>query len=129
MNPIVHGIDLVEVQRIADLMQRHPQRARDRLFTPAEQAYCDASVKRRFEHYAARFAAKEAVLKALGTGWSGGIEWTDVEVTRSVSGEPGIRLSGQAAQIALSLGITRWMLSMSHTGTHAISSVIGTIDP
>lgn len=122
---VAHGVDLMEVQRIADLLERHPERAVARLFTPQEQAYCEASIKRRAEHYAARFAAKEAVLKALGTGWSGGIEWTDVEVVRAPSGEPGVLLHGQAATLAVRMGITEWKLSLSHTGSLAMASAIG----
>lgn len=81
MHTIAHGVDLVENARFASLLDRHPERARRRLFTEAELAY--ASGKREIEHLAARFAAKEAVLKALGTGWADGIAWTDVEVTRA----------------------------------------------
>lgn len=83
------------------------------------------------ERLAARFAAREAVLKALGTGWRDGIAWTDIEVTRQPSGEPGIRLSGRAAEIAADLGLTQWALSMSHAGAYSMASVVatGTVSP
>jgi holo-[acyl-carrier protein] synthase len=119
-----HGIDLVETQRIADMLDDHGQRFLDRCFTPREQAYCAANKKRRVEHLAGRFAAKEAVLKALGTGWTGGIAWTDIEVLREESGRPAIALSGQCAKIAADLGIRRWIVSISHVSTHASASAI-----
>ncbi len=119
-----HGIDLVEVTRIAKMLANHEDRFRDRLFTAAEQAYCESSPKRRAEHYAARFAAKEAVLKAIGTGWRDGIAWTDIEILRAPSGKPSIILTGRAAAIALEQGISSWHVSMTHTGTHAEASAI-----
>lgn len=120
---IAHGVDLVEVARVAELLERHPQRARERVFTESELGYA-RGLKREMEHLAARFAAKEAVLKALGTGWSGGIAWTDVEVTRNASGAPGVALHNRAAQIADRRGVTEWLISLSHTDSHAIASVI-----
>lgn len=122
-----HGIDLVEVARIARLIDEHGQRFLDRCFTPHEQQSSD-SAKRRAEHLAARFAAKEAVLKALGTGLTGGIAWTDVEVVRQDSGAPGIHLHNEAAKLAASSGITRWLVSLTHTGGHAAASVIAVAD-
>lgn len=127
--PIVgHGIDIVETARIGKLIEEHGEHFIQRVFTPAEQQYCDANKKRRLEHYAGRFAAKEAVLKVLGTGWRGGIAWTDVEVVREASGQPRIRLSGESARIAHQQGITKWHISISHTETHATASAIGTND-
>jgi holo-[acyl-carrier protein] synthase len=124
--PIVgHGIDIVETARIRRLCQEHGQRFLDRVFTPLEQQYCAANPKRYFEHLAGRFAAKEAVLKVLGTGWRGGIAWTDIEITRHPSGRPGILLTGQCAKIASELGISRWLVSLSHIDTHAMASAIG----
>lgn len=123
MHTIAHGVDLVENARFASLLDRHPERARRRLFTEAELAYASGK-KREIEHLAARFAAKEAVLKALGTGWSGGIAWTDVEVTRADNGRPGVRLSGLAAETAERLGISDWLLSLSHTEHDAMASAI-----
>ena len=120
---IAHGIDIVENVRFGALLTRHPDRARRRLFTDAELAYASGK-KREVEHLAARFAAKEAVLKALGTGWAGGIAWTDVEITRTVTGQPGVRLSGPAAERAEALGICSWLLSLSHTEHYAMASAI-----
>ncbi len=120
---IGHGIDAVEVARIGRLLDERGERFGERCFTGAERAYADSS-RRRIEHYAARFAAKEAVMKALGTGWAQGVGWTDIEVTRDDAGRPGVRLHGVAAEIAGRLGITRWSISLTHTGTVAVASVI-----
>jgi holo-[acyl-carrier protein] synthase len=121
---ISHGVDIIDVARIAGMIERHADDFWNRVYTPAERAYCDANPKRRAEHAAARYAAKEAVLKCLGTGWRDGIAWTDVEVRRHPSGQPFLFLSGQAALIAQSLGIRRWHLSLSHTDSLAIASAI-----
>lgn len=122
---IGHGIDLVEVARIARMLDEHGDRFLARCFTPAEAEYA-ASSARRVEHLAARFAAKEAVLKALASGLTSGVSWTDIEVTRDESGQPGIALTGHAARIAERLGARRWHLSLSHTAAHAIASAIAT---
>jgi holo-[acyl-carrier protein] synthase len=122
---LAHGIDLVEVARIAKMLADHPERFRDRVFTPAEIAYCESSRKRAAEHFAARFAAKEAVLKALGTGWRDGIAWTDIEIRRDPAGVPSVHLTGEAAAVGSSLGITRWLISLSHTSTLAQASALG----
>ena len=123
--PIVgHGIDLVETARMSRLVAEHGQRFLDRCFTPLEQEYCARSAKRQVEHLAGRFAAKEAVLKALGTGWRGGIAWTDIEVRSEPNGQPRIVLTGQCVRIAAELGITSWHLSISHIETHAVASAI-----
>ncbi|MFG0326428.1 MAG: holo-ACP synthase [Phycisphaerales bacterium JB037] len=121
---LAHGIDLVEVERIADLLVRHEDRFPERCFTEAERAYCDDRGRRRPEHYAARFAAKEAVMKALGTGLRHGISWTDIEVTRDGAGAPGVRLSGVAQSRAESLGVRSWLISLTHTDRAAMASVI-----
>ncbi len=120
-----HGIDIVETARIRKLVENHGPHFLDRVFTPAEQAYCNRNPKRYFEHLAGRFAAKEAVLKVLGTGWRGGIAWTDVEVAKELSGQPKVVLTGESARIAKELGICRWHLSISHIETHATASAIG----
>ena len=125
MSVIGHGIDIVETSRIAQMLEEHGQRFLDRCFTPGEQAYCARSTKRRVEHLSGRFAAKEAVLKVIGTGWRGGIAWTDVEVVNHESGQPSIVLTGETARIAAEQGITRWMISISHIETHATASAIG----
>src|SRR5947208_9442500 len=107
--PIIgHGIDIVETERIRELAERHGQHFLDRCFTKTEQDYCTANPKRYFEHLAGRFAAKEAVLKVLGTGWRHGIAWTDIEITKTEAGQPGVALSGECARIAGELGIRRW---------------------
>src|SRR6185295_497831 len=120
-----HGIDIVETRRIADLLENHGERFLERCFTPAEREYCYSNAKRYFEHLAGRFAAKEAVLKVLGTGWRGGIAWTDIEVLSRPSGQPAIALSGECERIAASLGIKSWHISISHIQTHATASAIG----
>ena len=127
MRLLGHGIDLVPVPRIEKMLADHSERFLERCFTPAEQAYA-AESKRRAEHLAARFAAKEAVLKALGTGLSSGVTWTDIEVTRGDNGAPGVHLSGAALAAARSRGITQWLVSLTHTDDHAAASVIAFAD-
>lgn len=124
MSPLAHGIDLVSVARIRSMVEEHGERFLGRVFTPHELE-CAGDGPRRDEHLAARFAAKEAVLKALGTGWAAGIGWTDVEVRREDSGRPGIVLSGHAARVAEGQGLRHWAVSLSHTEGLAIASVIG----
>lgn len=129
MNVIAHGIDLVDIARIERMLIDHDDRFRKRVFTDAEQKYCDAATHRRAERYAARFAAKESVLKALGTGWRNGIAWTDIEVIRQPSGRPTLHITGKCAELARDLGITDWLISISHAGESfggfAMASVIG----
>src|ERR1051325_4837923 len=120
-----HGIDIVETRRIADLLENHGERFLERCFTAAEREYCARNIKRHLEHLAGRFAAKEAVLKVLGTGWRGGIAWTDIEVLPEPSGQPRVTLSGEGLRIATRLGITGWHISISHIETHATASAIG----
>jgi holo-[acyl-carrier protein] synthase len=120
-----HGIDIVETSRIRTLVEHHGQHFLDRVYTPAEQAYASQNPKRYFEHLAGRFAAKEAVLNVLGTGWRGGIAWTDVEVVKESSGQPKIVLTGECQRIAAEQGISRWHVSISHIETHATASAIG----
>jgi holo-[acyl-carrier protein] synthase len=124
--PIIgHGIDIVETTRIREMVDEHGQRFLDRCYTAAEQKYCAASPKRYIEHLAGRFAAKEAVLKVLGTGWRGGIAWTDIEILNEPSGQPKVRLTGECSRIAGQLGIGQWHVSISHIETHATASAIG----
>jgi holo-[acyl-carrier protein] synthase len=125
MRIVGHGIDIVETARMLRLVNEHGQRFLDRVFTPQEQAYAQSNPKRKIEHLAGRFAAKEAVLKVLGTGWRGGISWTDVEVIKEMSGQPRIALSGECARIASEQNITQWHISISHIETHATASAIG----
>lgn len=123
MNVVAHGIDLVKVVRVRAMVDRHGDRFLDRVFTPGERDYA-CTRKRRDEHLAARFAAKEAVFKALGTGWRDGMAWTDIEVVPEASGRPSLRVRGEAARVAQSLGIAAWLISLSHTDDTAIASVI-----
>ena len=117
------GIDIIEVARIREVLQRTP-RFRERVFTLAEQAYCDSRGVVAEQHYAARYAAKEAALKALQTGWRGGISWQDVEINSLESGAPSITFHGEARKIFDALGATSVHLSMSHTTEHAIANVV-----
>ena len=116
------GIDITEVARIAQSLQRSP-RLRERLFTPAEIAYCERYTAK-FERYAGRFAAKEAALKALQTGWSGGVGWHDIEILPTEAGPPELRITGRARLKLEELGVNRWHISISHTATYAMAQVI-----
>lgn len=117
------GIDIIEVARIREVLQRTP-RFRERVFTSAERAYCDSRGAVAAQHYAARFAAKEATLKALQTGWRGGISWQDVEIASRDSGAPYLILRGPVLELFNSSDATAAHLSMSHTSEHAIAEVI-----
>lgn len=120
---LYHGIDITPIARIREMLHKHPEAFLLKCFTEAERSYCEKG-GRREEHYAARFAAKEAVLKALGTGWGEGLGWLDVEVGRESSGRPTVVLHGKARERAESLGIRSWAISLSHTDEMAIASVI-----
>ncbi len=124
MNVIAHGVDFVEIKRISELVDRYGEDFLNRVFTPGEQTYSRGR-KRELEHLAGRFAAKEAVLKVIGTGWRNGIAWTDVEVVNAPSGQPSIILAGRCAEIAAELGIEKVLISISHTDTHAMASAVG----
>lgn len=124
MRIVGHGVDIVDSNRIARMLETHSDRFLTRCYTEAERAYCQANPARQLEHLAGRFAAKEAILKVLGTGWSGGIAWTDAEIVRSASGMPGVVLHGRCIDVAQRLGITDWWLSISHIRTHSIASAI-----
>jgi holo-[acyl-carrier protein] synthase len=117
------GIDIIEVARIREVLLRTP-RFRERVFTPAERAYCDSRSALAAQHYAARFAAKEAALKALQTGWRDGIGWQDVEVASREMGAPYLVLHGPVLELFNSSGATATHLSLSHTSEHAIAQVI-----
>lgn len=120
---IAHGIDLVDFPRIEDMINRHGERFINRVFTKAEQAYADSN-KNRIEKYAGRFAAKEAILKLIGTGWRGKIAWTDIEVINNSSGQPQVKLDGEVKIIAEKLGITQISISITHTANFAIASAV-----
>ena len=117
------GIDIAEVPRIAEAIKRHGERFLRRVFTEGEISYCDAKANR-VERYAARFAAKEAAMKALGTGWNNGVRWRDVEVCRAPGGRPTIVFHGEAAQVAARMKANHVALSLSHTAEQAIAQVI-----
>jgi len=117
------GIDIIEISRIEDALDRHGARFLDRVFTPAESEYCRSQAAPA-QHLAGRFAVKEAVLKALGTGWSGRMRWRDVEVKRGASGEPSAELHGAAARRAAEMGIVKVHVSISHSGRHAVAHAI-----
>ena len=124
MTVIAHGVDMVDCSRLREAITRHGQRFMERVFTPLELDYCQGR-KREIEHLAGRFAAKEAVLKLLGTGWGKGICWTDIEIRNAPSGKPQVRLSGRCREIADQLGLANILISISHIETHAIASAIG----
>ena len=120
------GTDLIEVKRIERALARWGDRFLQRVFTTGEIAYCD----NRAQSLAARWAAKEAISKALGTGWApqdpheaGWIDWTEIEVVRQPSGEPGVHLTGKALARAHALGLTTWRLSLSHTDDYALAII------
>jgi holo-[acyl-carrier protein] synthase len=117
------GIDLTEIGRIQQSMDRYGQRFLDRVYTAAEQAYC-LRKRKSAESFAARFAAKEAGAKALGTGISYGVNWLEIEVVREASGRPTLRFHGRAAEFAARLGATRAALSLTHTNDLAMASVL-----
>jgi holo-[acyl-carrier protein] synthase len=117
------GVDIAEVARLKTAIERRGQSFLRRIFTPAEIAYCER-FKNKFERYAGRFAAKEAAMKALGTGWRGGVRWVDLEVVREASGRPTMAISGQARKIAERLGVNRIVLSITHTEAQALAQVI-----
>jgi holo-[acyl-carrier protein] synthase len=117
------GIDIAEVPRIRQSIARFGDRFLQRIYTSGEIRYCDSKANR-VERYAARFAAKEAAMKALGTGWSHGVRWRDCEVTRLPGGRPTIMFHGKAGEIAARLGVRHAALSLSHTAEQAIAQVI-----
>ena len=117
------GIDITEVARIAAAIERHGERFLRRVFTAAEIRYCE-SKRNKAERYAARFAAKEAAMKAIGTGWRQGVAWKDIEVGREPGGRPTVRFSGRVQQHAERLGAKRASLSLTHTEHTAMAQVI-----
>ena len=117
------GVDIAEVPRVKAAIERRGEPFLRRVFTPGEIEYCER-FKNKFERYAGRFAAKEAAMKALGTGWRRGVRWVDFEVVRESSGRPSIALFGEAAKIAAKLGVTRISLSITHTEAQALAQVI-----
>jgi holo-[acyl-carrier protein] synthase len=120
------GVDLAEVDRIQLALDdpRIGRRFRARVFTEKEIAYCETKQRGKYESYAGRFAAKEAVMKALGRGWGAKVRWLDIEVGRARSGKPEIILHDKTAKFAEQLGIRRWALSITHTKQHGLAYVI-----
>ncbi len=123
MEIVAHGIDLVDCSRIEAMIERHGKRFIQRVFTAAEQAYAEAN-KNEVEKLAGRFAAKEAILKLMGTGWRGKIAWTDIEIINNSSGQPEVTLDGEVEKIADKLGIKHISVSITHTANFAIASAI-----
>lgn len=117
------GVDLCEVERIRNAIARHGPRFLERVYTAREIAYAQ-SKKNLYERFAARFAAKEAGMKALGTGWRGGVAWRDFEVANLPSGRPTLQFHGKAAELAKSLAVENVSLSITHTSVHAMAIVI-----
>lgn len=117
------GIDLAEVDRIRRSIERYGRRFLERVFTPGEIAYVEKKANR-YERYAARFAAKEAGMKAIGTGWKKGVRWQDFEVANLPGGKPTLRFRGKAEEIARSLGVRFASLSLTHTRSAALAQVI-----
>ena len=119
-----HGIDLIECSRIEKILREHPEQFLPRILTPDERAYCERH-RHPVPRIAGRFAAKEAILKVLGTGWRGAISWTDMEIQNDDAGRPSVRLSGECARLAKAQGIASILISITHTENYAAASAIG----
>ncbi len=117
------GVDLCEVERMELAIRRHGERLLNRIYTVAERRYCE-SKPNRMERFAGRFAAKEAAMKAIGTGWSRGVGWRDFEVARAASGQPVMLFHGAAGRIAAELGVTRALVSITHIRSLAMAQVV-----
>ena len=128
MNVIAIGMDLIECQRIRDVWQRHGDRLTERLLTPAELDYVRQYSKNVVQRLAGRFAAKEATLKVLGTGWRGKIAWRDIEILNNPSGQPHVQLTGECQKVAALLGITKVLISITHTENYAAATALGIRD-
>ncbi|MEM9411371.1 MAG: holo-ACP synthase [Planctomycetota bacterium] len=112
------GTDIVECDRIAQMIDKHDDLFIDRVFTPTEIEYC-SNRKASTQHFAGRWAAKEAILKSLGTGWAKGIAWTDIEIANEMGGQPRVRLGGGAREVCEQKGITEILISISHCQNYA----------
>jgi holo-[acyl-carrier protein] synthase len=117
------GVDITEVDRIEAAIERRGRPFLERIFTPGEIAYCETH-RHRAERFAGRFAAKEAAMKALGTGWARGVRWVDIEVVRERGGKPMLKLSGESRSIADRIGVKNIALTITHTGNTALALVI-----
>lgn len=127
MEIIAHGIDLVDFPRIEDMVKRHGGHFLNKVFTAAEQAYAEAN-KNGTEKLAGRFAAKEAILKLMGTGWRGKIAWTDIEIVNNPAGQPEVILCGEVKKISDKLGIKHISVSITHTANFAIASAVALVN-
>jgi len=123
MTGLAHGIDLVDFERIRQMLSQHGSHFLDRVFTVREQADAER-VRDRVERLAGRFAAKEAVMKLIGTGWRNGVAWTDIEVVNDPLGRPRVSVSGRVKELAVSAGIGEITLSITHTAQFAIASAV-----
>ncbi len=117
------GVDIIEIDRIENMIENHGDRVIDRIFTELEAASCRARA-RPMQHFAGRFAAKEAAFKALGTGWSSGVSWKSIEVVNEPSGRPVLRMGGGAKKRADEIGVEKTWVSVSHGLMHAVATVI-----
>jgi holo-[acyl-carrier protein] synthase len=117
------GVDIVEVSRIKNAAVRWKENFLKRIFTDKELNYSKERTTS-YQHLAARFAAKEAVLKALGNGWTNRVEWKDIEIWNEKSGKPNVRLSGEVERLSKKMGVGDIIISMSHTRTYAVANAI-----
>ena len=117
------GVDIAEVERVQGAIERQGERFLKRVYTEKERAYCE-QFKNKYERYAGRFAVKEAAMKALGTGWSRGVRWVDIEVVRERGGRPRLELHGEAKKIAGKLGVKHMAVTITHTASQALAQVI-----
>jgi len=117
------GVDIAEVDRVRGAIERQGERFLKRLYTAKERTYCE-KFKNKYERYAGRFAVKEATMKALGTGWSRGVRWVDIEVVREMSGKPTLELKGEARKIADKLGVKHIAVTITHTASQAMAMVV-----
>jgi holo-[acyl-carrier protein] synthase len=117
------GLDITEVDRIEAAITRYGRAFLERIFTPSEIAYCQKH-RNHAERFAGRFAAKEAAMKALGTGWTRGVRWVDIQIVREPSGKPTLKLSGATREIADRLGVTNIALTITHSGNTALAQVV-----
>jgi len=118
------GMDLTRIERLAEAEGRRGTRFLERVFTARERAYCERRARTRHTHYAGRFAVKEATMKALGTGWTGGVRWIDIETVRAPGGPPQLLLHGESAAIAARRGIERWHVTITHDAGIAAAVVV-----
>ena len=123
MNVIGLGTDIIECLRIAKMIEKHGELFLNRVYTRSEIAYC-SSRKAANQSYAGRWAVKETVLKAMGTGWSRGIRWKDIEVVTDLTGKPSVAIHGVAKEICDELGISEVLISLSHCRSHATATAI-----